>query len=67
MQTEPTYLEQIHSIGDGVKVHLKGENWGRGLEDTAVKIEDNHLCWITWNDKDAFLKGLRDVIDRYRI
>lgn len=67
MRTEPIYLESTHSIGDGIKIHFKGENYGEGLQDTAIKIGDVQLCWIMWKDKEAFIKELNEVIDKYRI
>lgn len=67
MQTEPTYIEQSYIIGDGVTVHFKGENYGRGFADTAVKIGDVQLCWIPWSEKELFLQELRNIVDKYRI
>lgn len=64
--TEPKYITTHYSIGE-TKITLKGENWGNGLEDTAVTIEAGQLCWIRWEDKESFVKELHDVINKYRI
>lgn len=66
MANEPTYITHHASIGDSY-ITLKGENWGDGLQDTLVNIEAGQLCWIQWTDKEAFLRELQEVIDKYRI
>jgi hypothetical protein len=67
MPIKPTYLESFGSLGNGLQIKFTGENWGDGLKDTEVKIEGFQLCWITWSDKEAFLKELTEVINKYRI
>lgn len=67
MQNEPKYYNYDRTLGNGVRLSFKGENWGTGLQDTEVKIEDKQLCWIDWKDKDAFIDEIREVIDKYRI
>lgn len=67
MQTEPRYSNYDTSIGNGLHLSFKGENWGNGLLDTEVTIAGAQLCWINWNDKDSFVKELTEVIEKYRI
>lgn len=67
MLTQPKYSESTASIGEGIKVSFKGENWGNGLKDTEVKINDAALCWIAWEDKGAFMEELNAVVEKYRI
>lgn len=66
MQTEPKYIKYSYNIGDA-SLNIKGEDWGDGFKDTEVKIGDTLLCWIVWNDKDAFIKELNEVVEKYRI
>lgn len=35
--------------------------------DTEVKIDSGTLCWISWPEKDQFLKELNEVITKYSI
>lgn len=67
MQTEPKYQISKHTIGNGAFILFKGENSGDGLQDTEVNIGDTLVCCISWNDKDAFLKELTEVVDKYAI
>lgn len=66
MMTKPIIFLQAHPVGDLI-FKLEGENWGKGLQDTKVTINDQLLCWIQWKDKDDFLNELKDVISKYRI
>jgi hypothetical protein len=63
----PTYRKDQALLGEDANLFFKGENWGDGYKDTEVKIGDNLLCWITWDDKEAFIKELNQVINKYRI
>lgn len=69
-QKEP----RIHSSGDMIPhgsnllLKLSGEQYkGLPVLDTKVEIEAGTLCWITWNDRQAFLSELKAVIDKYAI
>jgi hypothetical protein len=47
---------------------FSGEQYaGRPILDTKVEIEAGTLCWITYNDKEAFAKELNDLITKYAI
>lgn len=63
---EPKYITHETHIGT-VAVDLKCENLGGELLDTSVNIKAGRICCITWQDKDAFIKELNAVIDKYRI
>lgn len=63
---QPQYKIDSSRLGD-LMIKLMGEDWGKGLQDTAVKIEAGQICWVCWANKDAFMKELNEVISKYRI
>ena len=66
MQTEPKYIGHSATLGD-LTLSFRGENWGAGIQDTRVSIGDSQLCWICWEEKEAFINELTDLINKYRI
>lgn len=66
MQTEPKYREQMDSLVHAV-IKFKAEEWDGKTLDTEVIINGALLCFITWPDREAFLKDLKEVVDKYII
>jgi len=66
MRTEPRYYTEKHFIGD-LEIMFQGEQWEKEILDTKVTINGECLCWVTWNQKEEFLKKLQDTIEEYRI
>jgi len=69
-QTEPRIVKDISNIGGyNINLYFSGADWldGRGLLDTRVSINGDTLCFITWNDRENFVKELNEVIEKYRI
>jgi hypothetical protein len=51
-----------------LSVEIKAERVeGHPLLDSEVSIGGNQLCWISFQQKDEFIKELQQVIDKYKI
>lgn len=67
MSDEPKYYSETSNIGS-VEITFRGEKYsGRDILDTSIKIEEGIICWITWEDKKAFVDEINNVIQKYRI
>ena len=66
MQDERKFVTHTYSIGR-LKCTLKAENIDGSILDTEVTIEGGCLEWISWPEKEQFLKELNDVIDKFSI
>lgn len=64
---EPRYFTENAPLGR-INMTLRGEKYsGSPILDTEVKIGDTVLCWISWPDKEDFIKKLNAVINEYSI
>ena len=67
MYSERKFTEQKETLGN-LDVDLKSERFpGHPLLDTEVNIGGENLCFISYPDKDDFIRELEEVIDKYRI
>lgn len=66
LRTEPRIYTETHQLGD-LEVKFEGEQWDREILDTRVTINGVTLCWIVWENREAFLDALQAVIQLYRI
>jgi len=64
---EPKYYTEKHYIGD-LLFTFKGEKYPNNpILDTKVYLNEQQLCWISWPQRDEFLKELNDTIEKFRI
>lgn len=66
MQTTPIYHERSEHLEHAV-IKFKGEQWDGKTLDTEVTINGMLLCYISWPEKENFLKDLKEVVDKYII
>jgi len=67
MDNNPTYYSETMFLGD-LEITFRGEKYdNKPILDTSVKIGEQTVCWITWNDKKSFVQELNDIISKYRI
>lgn len=67
MEDEPKYFYNTGYINE-MTVQFKGEKFkGSPISDTEVSLNGSFLCCITWQDKEAFLKEIKQVINKYQI
>lgn len=65
---EPKFHTTTAHLGNGIQLTFKGEQYkGLPVLDTAVMINGEHLCSITWEERFHFLEDLEKVIEQYRI
>jgi hypothetical protein len=70
MSSEPIIHEYSTKMDTGsyLKISFKGEQYkGEPVLDTRVEIEEGCLCVIVWENKEAFIKEFKDLIDKYAI
>jgi len=65
--TEPKIHKEKTQLGN-LPIEFEGEQFkGSEILDTRVKLNGETLCWITWVNKDIFLRELSRTISKYEI
>lgn len=67
MENEPKIHIDRRFLGDQ-NLKFEGEQYkGMPVLDTRVTILEGTVCWISWKDREAFVKELNATIEKYRI
>jgi hypothetical protein len=67
MYEEPKKFTVTYNLGD-LRITMVGERYyPQPIMDTSVNIEGGNICYITWDQKDEFIREINLVIEKYRI